>query len=882
MIDQTKNDRTAQKDLSMYKELITGIAVGGLLHDIGKFAERSSLYAKGNEEEIKKNFRWDHPYHTAQVLTELFPESADKVVGHELVGESTLRDLAARHHLPRMKIQSFIQVADWHAAGHERVRSDLESNRYAMQGKSTKNQQPLISILSRINLPELKDVNAGPDMFYKIQVAALEREASAQGMHPCSSDKYPSPDVQKAYKSHWQSFAKMLTPEPDAPFPLDLIENFDTILEVCRLYQWCLPETTRRQDLSDVSLFEHQKATAAIASCSLLYHEDQANRGRKVTVKAIKETPAEKKFLLFCGDISGIQNFVYQISSQGAYKMLKGRSFFVQLLAELLARKYLEEFELTSANILFCSGGKFYLLLPNLETDAQRLQAISNDVNQELFDLFNGDLYLRTGWEEVSGNDLAAQTGRNLSEIWDDLARKVVSQDRQRYAEMADKDYDRLFGVDSYAKTDCCSVCHCSMETNTKEAKQSRICRTCLNMKDIGQRLKTSRYIVVSITPTALDDMPPVTRIFGKYLWFCDERPIVREQGCFIWTLNSTDFAKLVKSRSPGVQFNAGPLIVGGNHTFDEDALDLQFDDIAQRSEGTHRLGVLRMDVDNMGRIFREGLKNYRHQSYDDQRFHSLGRITTLSWQVAFFFGSMVPKCISLSNAWQGKATVVYAGGDDLFVLGAWHSIPEVALELKQQFANFCCHNPVFSLSGGMVITGGKFPIYKSAELAGEVEFLAKNNQTRFHKGRQTTAKESFTFLGTVMHWREFEAVRDLKDRLFPLLREKENRPLLGRLKKIYLSWSASRDAVFRRNRHQSLDSIRQSLEAEKWRWRMVYSLARFGEKHQSLHEIMGITQQFILNPVAVTDRNGIELLGVLSRWCELQLRTPENRQGEK
>jgi len=40
--------------------------------------------------------------------------------------------------------------------------------------------------------------------------------------------------------------------------------------------------------------------------------------------------------------------------------------------------------------------------------------------------------------------------------------------------------------------------------------------------------------------------------------------------------------------------------------------------------------------------------------------------------------------------------------------------------------------------------------------------------------------------------------------------------------------------------------------------------------------------QQFILKPVAGSNRDGIELLGVLGRWCELQLRKPENRKGEE
>ncbi len=863
----------------MDKKLITGIAVGGLLHDIGKFAERSSFYPKGDEREVKRVFRWDHPFHTDQVLIELFGERAEETISHDLMGTSSLRDLAARHHRPRNKLQSLIRCADWLAAGHERQRSDVEAKLYPMTGSTTKDQQPLISILSRINLPEIKK---GPctDMFYRIQLPELEREKTAEIMHPCTGVDYPATEVQAAYKTHWHNFAQTIRPSPDTPSSFDLIDNFDTILEICRLYQWCLPETTRRQDLSDVSLFEHQKAAAAIASCAFLYHAEQARVGGKLTAKSMQR-PDTKKFVLFCGDISGIQRFVYQVSAKGAYKMLKGRSFFIQLLAEILARKYLETFGLTAANTLYCSGGKFYLLFPNLASTATRLKGLSEAVNGELFDLFSGDLYLRTGWQVLSGHDLAAaQDGsHSLSAIWDDLARQVAVDDRQRYAEMATREYERLFGAVPEVPTDSCPVCHCSMVAHGP-GNGGEVCQTCLDMRTIGQRLKSARYLVMNDTASALGEPSTVT-IFGKSLWFCDAEPKITTDGCFVWSLNSTDFIRLVaQARSTGVQLNGAPLVVGGNHTFDQEVKDLQFDDIARQGEGVHRLGVLRMDVDNLGRIFREGLNNYRHETYVDDRFHSLARITTLSWQLAFFFGSMVPQSMNSRPEWQGKSTVVYAGGDDLFVLGAWQTVPDIALALQSQFARFCCYNPVFALSGGMVISGGKFPIYKSAEMAGEAELMAKRHHTRFQNGREIVAKASFTFLDTAMHWREFLTIAALKETLYPVMCDNENRPLLDRLRWIFASWEKSRDELLCTGQVMGLERIRQRLAAEKWRWRMVYSLARFAERNQSLNETITTLQRFILNPVAATDRTGIELLGVLSRWCELQLRTADNRRG--
>ena len=253
----------------MNKKEITGIAVGGLLHDIGKFAERSSLYAKGSATDVKKLFWRHHAFQTDQVMAELFPESTEKTISHEVLGTSSLRHLAARHHCPGNKLQCLIQCGDGLAAGHERQRKDPEAKQYSTADQTTKDQQPLISILSRINLPEFKTSPPGHDRHYRIQVPCLKSDDLSDSlqmpdsMHPCPGSEYQSTAVQTDYPIHWRNFVKALKPNPDAPSPFDLIDNFDTILEICRLYQWCLPETTRRQDLSDVALFEQGIETAS-------------------------------------------------------------------------------------------------------------------------------------------------------------------------------------------------------------------------------------------------------------------------------------------------------------------------------------------------------------------------------------------------------------------------------------------------------------------------------------------------------------------------------------------------------------------------------------------------------------------------------------------
>ena len=850
----------------MDKELLKGISIASLFHDIGKFAERTYMVERGERSEIWKKYKYDHAYHTEQALLDLFPKSVTKDLGSKAGNTYTILDLAAHHHRPRNSLETIIQQADQIAAGHEREPTDEEAARYDTEGRERKSQIPLVSILSRIGLRDQSPDASRTGMRYRIRVPPLDRNIDDEEIYPCLQERYESLTVRKDYKRHWQEFVKEIKPQQQGERGLDIIDHFDTLLEVCRLYQWCLPETTRAQDLSDVSLFEHQKATAAIAACLYYFHE-QKNSLKNSAIKDRKS----KKFLLFCGDISGIQQFVYQISSKGAYKMLKGRSFYVQLLAEILARKYVEEFALTPANILFCSGGKFYLLLPNLDPVRQSLTKITDAINRELFDRFNGDVYLRTGFEKMSGKDLTRQKGRTLSSIWDDLAREVFFRDRRRYADLAETDYERFFGVDIHPHAGSCPVCHRTMATGD----ETQICDTCRDMKVIGKKLKDIQYIVMSDNSSAVVSEEPTMKIFGKHFWFLAKQPEGGGDDDLIWALNTTSFAGLIRTRNGAGRINAAPLIVGGNHGFDKEFHEIA----AATAQGIHRLGILRMDVDNLGMIFRQGLNHYHHTRVSNKKlFHSLGRITTLSWQLAFFFGGLVPKFIDRNPEWRGKGTVVYAGGDDLFVLGAWDMAPEIACFIQERFARFCCRNPVFSMSGGLVLTGGKFPIYKSADMAGQAEQKAKNNKTFFKRvsgPAREVRKKSFTFLDTSMHWDEFAALKERKERLMVLLAEPSIRPLLTRLQAVAVSWYKSKQRLEPHAAKLPMPQIRQQLLAEKWRWQMIYSLTRFGGSKEEINPEIESLQRFILKPVAGTDRAGIELLGVLGRWCEFLLRRP-------
>ena len=179
---------------------------------------------------------------------------------------------------------------------------------------------------------------------------------------------------------------------------------------------------------------------------------------------------------------------------------------------------------------------------------------------------------------------------------------------------------------------------------------------------------------------------------------------------------------------------------------------------MANRAKGIERVGHLRMDVDNLGKIFAKGLNEN----------HTLPRLAGLSRQISYFFkvylnslaknrAANLPKgakCLTFDS--NGRALprpnllFIYAGGDDLFVSGAWNEIVEFAFDVYQSFRAYTGINPDITLSGGISIAIVKYPLYQAAEDSGEAEKAAKGN-----------GRDSLGLFGETFKWSEWLGTTD-------------------------------------------------------------------------------------------------------------------------
>lgn len=135
-------------------------------------------------------------------------------------------------------------------------------------------------------------------------------------------------------------------------------------------------------------------------------------------------------------------------------------------------------------------------------------------------------------------------------------------------------------------------------------------------------------------------------------------------------------------------------------------------------------MAVCRLDVDNLGHAFVAGFeKEGAAGSADRAHFVTLSRTAALSRQLSLFFKRYMRQI--LTDGEPLEVSVVYSGGDDVFLIGAWNHVIQAAQRIHEQFAAFSGGS--LTLSGGIGMYREKYPIRLAADETAELEQRAKS-----------------------------------------------------------------------------------------------------------------------------------------------------------
>lgn len=476
-----------------------------------------------------------------------------------------------------------------------------------------------------------------------------------------------------------------------------------------------IPSSTNRSELVDVSLYDHAKTTAGLAACIYDYFSARGitdYRKALFSGDASQLFYAEPMFLLVSCDMSGIQDFIYNISGSGALKQLRARSLYLELMMEHIVDELMERLCLNRANVLYVGGGHAYLLIPNTDWVKQTVNAFCDELKDWFIREHGIDLYAAFAWVECSADDLSnrGDDKRRFSELFRTLSAGLSRAKASRYT--ADDIRRMNFTCETQDTGRECRECHRS----TALASHDEICTTCEALQDISNDLvhKDVFAIVDCEVENYTKSKPRLSLPFGKELLLYDRQHYLEEQPEItrVYTKNSWDAGISLATH-----------IWMGDYTADTNDTDVSETGFAayarcastlEKGCGIKRLGVLRADVDNLGTVFASGIPFEKA---------SISRTATLSRLLSLFFKQKINEILE-KGAY--KLQIIYSGGDDLFIIGNWSDVLYAALDIRTAFREFA-GNGVLTISAGIGMFDEKYPIARMASETGTLEDAAKD-----------------------------------------------------------------------------------------------------------------------------------------------------------
>lgn len=405
-------------------------------------------------------------------------------------------------------------------------------------------------------------------------------------------------------------------------------------------------------------------------------------------------------------DISGIQDFIYTITSKNALKTLRARSFYLEIMMEHIIDNLLEELQLSRANLIYSGGGHCYMLLANTENTKNVVQQYHQKLNDWLKETFSISLYVAYGYAECSANHLKNIPDGSYADLFKKVGNEISLLKGNRYT------FEDIIKFNSIKKKDYtreCKVCK-----KIDEVNEDGLCGICASIENFSKNILYDDFFSVSLQPTA-NSLP----LPGNYYLCPENKASLTEK-----MRNDNYFVRAYSKNEMFTGKGISTKLWVGNYTSGKD-----FKQLAEDAEGINRIGVLRADVDNLGQAFVSGFEN----EITKNRYVTLSRTATLSRQLSLFFKLHINRIlangvysISGDRKKARNATICYSGGDDLFIVGAWDDIIELAVDIRRDFEKYTQGTLTLSAGIGLYVPG--YPISTIAKEVAKMEDSSKRN----------------------------------------------------------------------------------------------------------------------------------------------------------
>lgn len=647
------------------------VILGGLLHDIGKVVYRT--------ESTKNHSRLGNEF-----LKETVGLSDSAVLEQVLCHHSVM----IKENSPKENSLAYITyIADNIASGTDRRENEGEDKGYDMHTS-------LETVFNIIN---------GNSECYKYKPTRMVEKTI----------NYP---VKEKIEFSSEIYDKICYEMKDSLKGVEYSENYiNLLLEIMEANCAFIPSSTNKGEIADISLYDHSKITAAVGACIFDYlRENKISDYKDKLYKKTKEFYDEDAFLMYSFDLSGIQDFIYTINSKGTLKMLRSRSFYLEILCEHYIDTILEKLNLSRANLIYSGGGHAYLLLANTKITCDTLDELHKEINNWCIKNFKNSLYVAHAYAECSANNLM-----NKNDTYTDIFKRLSAKLSREKANKYSADDILKFNNDkSISETRECRVCR-----RSDKLVEEDICPLCKKLIDMSDDILDEPFFVVRNGNN------------GLALPFGQSFSSIKRDKLTSNLMHSEDYVRCYcKNEMYTGNRLATKIWVGNYHT------DKEFTKLAEKSTGIDRIGVIRADVDNLGQAFVSGFS---------KQHTSLSRTATFSRKLSIFFKKHINTLFEENDY---NVLIVYSGGDDVFLVGAWSDTVKAAITLRDAFSKFTQNT--LTISAGIGIYSPKFPIASIAYDTGKMEDCSKsegkNRVTLLCSRKEDNAKYTF-------EWDEFK-----------------------------------------------------------------------------------------------------------------------------
>ncbi|MEJ5365818.1 MAG: type III-A CRISPR-associated protein Cas10/Csm1 [Desulfosoma sp.] len=697
------------------------VVVGALLHDVGKPLQRgftSIREACGVDLNLESTLcpscrgRYSHKH---VLFTSAFMDWMEKE-GLTFGGSLNLQhvdNIASYHHRPDSSPEPaaswLCAVADRLSAGMDRRPDEAEEGGGSDSTRDAYKKTPLSCIFDEVVLGE-KNLDKPTRHAYRLvpldpedDTALLPIPWTPNGLMDDLPQRYR--DVCLGFKEDFKRTA-LLYPRR---ISFRLLEEM--ILGLLERYFWAVPSSTI--DCPDISLYDHSRTTAAIAACLYRFHEIRGNLNDERAIRDEKE----KKFRFLSGDLSGIQKTLFTLQAQGVRgvnKILRARSFAMGALVEAGALRVLEALDLPYCCVLQKAGGRFLALVADVPDLESKVDELRREIDAWLLDKYTGSLALNLALSDP----FAAEDFKpwNLNRIFHELAVKI---EEAKFRPLATVPHGVL--KREYPEDRACSAC--GVRPAVVEEDLVWRCPTCHMEFQIGRKLVQGKYVAwgrglpKSLQPFRILDLDLAVSSDGpdeeNAVPFLSVQKIVGDPGEIPWCRRTLAnhvpvFKNSGELKDPRFERleeeEDGSAERLGVKTFQHiAALSLELDPDG-RLMGRRYLGLLKADVDYLGFIFSSG---FRRKDEAKDRL-SISRVAQLSRMLDLYFTGYLK---GLLHREFPDTYTVYAGGDDLLMIGPWRQTMALTHRIYETFREYTGRNPSITLSAGLTLIKPNYPV---------------------------------------------------------------------------------------------------------------------------------------------------------------------------